>query len=504
MRHISLLLLHCLYVTCVSTGTAHAHANDTSGLSLAFLSKIWDENNIPLTSYADYIPTVSTTKGDVLLFVINVRDPGATEHQSADLKVKFSPVTNSSIVTNYPRVFMNTYHEINGPAAPDLALATRAEHAALQNTQGLTWSGSDILTVGWNLALDGPIYIYVQCNDPAAYGILTLQLRYHDEVHLPIPWDVDSNGYTPENYIADAYDGTSGYATARNAGNSTDNETGPGINMHPGDGLSYWEEYRGVVVEGVYTRLDPTVKDIFVHSGFSAEYPSLAMGTRPAFTTEKYGYASNLERIAGSPNTFKVHHIRKGKMGEYSPELGTLSTRFINFNSHAAYQVKLPNGSPLQQRAIHVFRDSRSRLGLLTYLGPMVRRQLIAANPDLALPENAETLEEEVEDLVDDIYGQTVEEPGYPVSPNGPAAIRKIEIFVENIRVATNVIPSEGAKIVIGHEIGHAISLWHTTNTGSIMANIVSLSLRANVFPALHNAEYNLYPQTSVTRPTRP
>lgn len=133
----------------------------------------------------------------------------------------------------------------------------------------------------------------------------------------------------------------------------------------------------------------------------------------------------------------------------------------------------------------------------------MVQRHLISQNPALALPENAETLEDEVGDLVDDIYGVTIAEPGYS-APNGPAAIRKIEIFVENIVTATNVIPSEGAKIVIGHEIGHAISLWHTTNTGSIMKDIGRLSQRAKVFPALHNPEYNLYPQQVITRPARP
>lgn len=214
-----------------------------------------------------------------LLFVINVQDRAATEHQSADLQVTFTfeseEGTQESAVTNFPRASLNTYHHLIAPAAPDLALATRAEHAQYQETKGLTWSGSNILTVRWALVLKGPIYIYVRCNDPAAYGILTLQLRYHDKVHIPIPWDVSADSTTPVNYIADACDGMSGYATARNSGNSTDNETGPGINMHTGDGLSYWEEYRGVVVDNVHTRLDPTVKDIFVHSGFHPNTPAL-------------------------------------------------------------------------------------------------------------------------------------------------------------------------------------------------------------------------------------
>lgn len=480
----------CALFLCTTLGAAsvaHAHSNDSIGLSVAYTSR-----NGPATGYTEYEPTVSTTTGDVLLFIINITDRGATEHQSSNLKVKFS------YRTNYPRVFMNTYHEANGPAAWDLSLATRDEHARHNTTAGLTWSGSSTLTVSWNQIIAGPIYLFVRVNDPAAYGVLTLQLRYHDEVHLPIPWDVDTaTKTTPVNSIADVYDAKTGYAAARTAGNITDNETGPGINMNKGDGFSYWEEYRGVVVNGYNFRLNPTVKDIFVHSGFSSEYSSLG---NPSFISEGYGYAENLKRISGSPNVFAVHLIRRA-------EQGTLSSRIVNFNTYAAYQVKLQNGNlnPFNQKAIHVVRDNRSVNQLQAYLSPAVRRQIISQHPDLALPENAGELETLVARISGSIYGRTLSEPGYPhESPNGPSAIRKVEIFTTSIRFAENTRPTEGAKITIGHEIGHAISLWHTTNTGSIMVGTGALALTPTVYHTLHNPEYNLYPQTEVTRPTRP
>ena len=387
---------------------------------------------------------------------------------------------------------MNTYHEVNGPAAWDLALATRDEHARHNTTTGLTWSGSSTLTVSWNQIIAGPIYLFVRVNDPAAYGVLTLQLRYHDEVHLPIPWDVDTTAKTtPVNYIADVYDEKTGYAAARTDGNITDNETGPGSNKNAGDGFSYWEEYRGVVVNGYNFRLNPTVKNIFVHSGFSSEYSSLG---NPSFTSEGYGYAENLEKISGSPNVFDVHLIRRA-------EQGTLSSRIVNFNTYAAYQVKLSNGSPLSQKAIHVTRDPRRSSQLMAYLGPMVRREILAQAPELV--NRPDDLNDRVRELVGNAYGLMTPESGYPY-PNGPAATRKVEIFVENIRIAPGITATEGTKVTIGHEIGHAISLWHTANTESIMVGIGELARTSKIYHSLHNPEYNLYPQTSVTAPTRP
>jgi hypothetical protein len=42
----------------------------------------------------------------------------------------------------------------------------------------------------------------------------------------------------------------------------------PGDNT-PGDGLVFFEEYRGTVVRGEHRRTDPSVKDLFIYSGLS-------------------------------------------------------------------------------------------------------------------------------------------------------------------------------------------------------------------------------------------
>lgn len=71
----------CALFLCTTFGTAgiaHAHSNDSIGLSVAYWSK-----NKPPTGYAEYEPTVSITAGDVLLFIINITDRGATEHQNS-------------------------------------------------------------------------------------------------------------------------------------------------------------------------------------------------------------------------------------------------------------------------------------------------------------------------------------------------------------------------------------------------------------------------------------
>src|SRR5262249_43937179 len=55
-----------------------------------------------------------------------------------------------------------------------------------------------------------------------------------------------------------------------------DLDAGPGAGLPSGDGLSAFDEYRGVMVSGVHIRTDPRQRDVFLH---------LVNANNPAITT---------------------------------------------------------------------------------------------------------------------------------------------------------------------------------------------------------------------------
>lgn len=227
------------------------------------------------------------------------------------------------------------------------------------------------------------------------------------------------------------------------------------------------------------------MKDVFVHSQFSSEYDSAYhFYTDPLFTTEGYGYASNLESIEGSPNAFKLHLILYDEM-EPDPDL-----RVAPF-THAPYQVKLADGAtPLNQTAVWVIRDTRSTKEL-----EMLFRVLFGPG-ETAL-------------------AYATARPGYE-SPNGPARMAYTLVFTRmisthyNIRERTPSKISQLAKTAIGHEVAHHMSVYDIKSKASITdaANrdtIWNTSIMVSTdepvtnvgtqFHTYHNPEYNLYPQ---------
>lgn len=139
MRHISLLILCALFLCAILISTGTAQTNQT-GLQVSWYSKHGTNNG-----YTNYMPYTDTAKGDVLLFQFTVLNASENNQQSSHLTVSLN------LVTNYPRMFINTQKEIHSIFAPDLALATRAEHIAHNTTPGIRWEGGEnSLTVRWD------------------------------------------------------------------------------------------------------------------------------------------------------------------------------------------------------------------------------------------------------------------------------------------------------------------------------------------------------------------
>ncbi len=448
VRYTSLLILCALFLCILLIPITTAQTN-TTGLSVTWYSKHGTNNG-----YTNYTPYTDTAKGDVLLFQFTVLNASENDQQSSHLTVSLS------FVTNYPRVFMNTQKEIDSIWAPDLAFATRAEHVANNLTPGLRWEGGgESLTVRWNNAIQGPVRIFVRCNDAAAYGVLIATLYRKTPYILPIPWDVTTTGRTPANYIADAYDALYPDSARNIAGNITDNESGPSGNTHNGDGLSYWEEYRGFVINGDPKRLNPTVKDVFVYSELS----------------EGYGYASSLESITGSENAFSVWLIRIDELTRFNE---------ITPNAREENRVLQSDGTRLYQRAIYVRADRRP----YSILKPEFDRQFgtDAKVAGWATPRGTYT------------------------APNAPAAMTEAVIFTQIIPddLPLNSSPStisDRIANVIGHEVLHHLSVNDITSqtpvtnavwNSSIMvsSSLMPLISSGNDLPPYHNPEYNLYP----------
>ncbi len=113
---------------------------------------------------------------------------------------------------------------------------------------------------------------------------------------LPVPQDDDSNG------IADGWERQHELVSCDPAGDDDATPKGSG----PGDGLSNYEEYRGVLVGGRHIRLDPKVKDLFVYDPdglIAASY------FEDALRGVKLHYCNAEELRADPPTGAKAHQI---------------------------------------------------------------------------------------------------------------------------------------------------------------------------------------------------
>jgi len=276
MKSVMAIVLIGIFVFVSGVAMAQQHPSD---LSIAYSCRK-ASNSCFMTKYRP-VP------GDVLTLTIRILN--GMNHQSSSLTVT---LFNRS---NYVGHYINS---VSGSIGYDMQFQDLAWHQLL-NPVGLTWSkgseslyegGRESLTVQWNNMPPSTIKIYIDISDGAAFANFSAQLyRHHSSFGFSIPWD-----YSPQNGIADSFDER--YTDADRSG-TADNETGPGMNPNHGDGLTYFEEYRGAMLKDIWRPLDPRKKEYFIYSDFYGPPPNKGrMGTK--------GYEERTLRIDAKPTGF--------------------------------------------------------------------------------------------------------------------------------------------------------------------------------------------------------
>ncbi len=291
--------------------------------------------------------------------------------------------------------------------------------------------------------------ITVRCEDGGAYGRLVAELsnstgtsQGSDNKFIP----KDDNGdYIADSWEKDKWDGATGHippADTEEGPTTGGDENRVQTNTHIGDGLCVFEEYRGFMVGGSHTRLNPKNKDIFVYSQY-AEFGEKGL------TKSGIGAAYKL------PGVFVIYEILETETKDGKND------RIVNFN-------KL--GAPT------AIRDTADvSWWIMPKKAIWVEKQTTTTN--LLGWTNAD-------DTID-IYTNTIDNRANAVG-NGDNYLGFPEWLARQTDNDGNQLTTKDAIIysTIGHEIGHAIGLKHPWK----------VSFNGGV-PTLTDAEKAVYPK---------
>lgn len=424
-RVFMLLCCLCLIIPLMASGQ---HASD---LSISYSCR--------LSSTTGWTSGYRPIPGDTLTFTINVLNP--SNHLSSSLTVKLSDISN------YYGDYMNSQSSSTGL---DMLFKRRSYHAA-NNASQLTWSeGHGFLIARWNNQPPANIKIYIDVYDGAATADFSAQL-YGNTTAYAFPIPADSN---PQNDVADSFDAL--YTNVARNGNG-DNETGPGSNANNGDGLTYWEEYRGFRIKGTWTALNPTIKDIFAYSDFDG---TSYWESRSNLTVNAIGYATNLPAT-----TFKVHVINEDET----------QARKINYRS--------------------VEDVTRRHRVLADVFGTKNRMDQYAISieeftAETTIPRTEAWVRSNLNHPTGRIMGVAESRSFLYNSPNAPAGVKPAIIFPVFVSQLPSTDRSAAVKSAIGHEFGHSVFLSHPSFNSP--TDIMSTTLTASQYLVSHNSHYNL------------
>ncbi|MGD8237017.1 MAG: hypothetical protein PVH68_00570 [Armatimonadota bacterium] len=171
--------------------------------------------------------------------------------------------------------------------------------------------------------------VVIRAKDWGAYGKLQATARLNlggTQVHVPAIHEATGMPYLTlpkdedDNSVADEWQRRNGVG---NTGGEADDDRQP-EGRGPGDGLSLYEEYRGLRIQGQHERLDPTIKDLFVY--------------------DEHGLVADsyLESVT---EPLKVHYVTPDEMRMNAGG----GARVVNFNNDRYHLV--------DQHGLHVVRD---------------------------------------------------------------------------------------------------------------------------------------------------
>lgn len=216
---------------------------------------------VPPGEYEDWLPRGGPdeeTRGDVVTVKVRVHKQGDPDKESPRKALfRFELVD----VSEEKGVCMNWPSE--GKTARDLKIdASENPHLKVTDEDGQAAESEPDLK---------ETKVAISCFDYGAFGRLKVtavlddgteiaaHLEGDDAIQaLALPRDLDGNR------IADAWDKETGYSTEPPG---LDDDPFPEADGHPGDGLTYFEEYRGFMENASHVRTYPEEKDLFVCNG---------------------------------------------------------------------------------------------------------------------------------------------------------------------------------------------------------------------------------------------
>jgi hypothetical protein len=165
-------------------------------------------------------------------------------------KGKVTFAVDQNAVSHFPGICMN--YPINNPR-------NDADLAVLDNATNTAKPATDV-----QFAPDGDTWATLLVRDYAARGAINVTITAGKKTYTlkPVKLPIDNGRGLPTAgwYVNGKHIDVNSLA----AGDDKDDQNSSSFTGQAGDGLSAFEEMRGVVEKGIYTRLDPTKRDLFL------------------------------------------------------------------------------------------------------------------------------------------------------------------------------------------------------------------------------------------------
>lgn len=225
--------------------------------TLSYAPGLWEAVILPPEEFPTWLPAASKDPdrpGNTVSVNVQLRHRGETEPATDMLGTFYVTLED---VSRQPGYCVNAPSKDNAGKDPDLRLL-EADNLWLNDTQS-----------GQSEEDTSELSVTIESYDFGAYGRLRVEVVVNDgsviKAHLDgdpgkdyLDLPVDDN----RNHIADSWERENG---VEEFPATWDEANQPAGQYLPGDGISLYEKYRGVVIQGYHQRLDPWKKHLFIY-----------------------------------------------------------------------------------------------------------------------------------------------------------------------------------------------------------------------------------------------